>query len=580
MDHWMRRFPPHALHEYALLADGERGVVVGPRGDFAWMCAPRWHDDAVFASLIGGGGVYAVTPVGQRYVWGGHYEEGTLIWHSRWVTTSGELECREALARPADPSTAVLLREIVGLDGTNRVRVVLDPEAEFGKQPMSEISCRDGVWEARVGSLWMRCTGLPEGAMDRSGLVFDLTVPEGMHHHLVVEISDHRPTGPPPDPQQAWARTEESWKRDVPDATGLWARRDVRHSFAVLVGMTSSDGGMSAAATTSLPERAEKGRNYDYRYAWIRDQAMVGQAFAAIDAGPMLEHTVGFVGKRLLADGDGLLPAYTVTGARVPDETQLDLPGYPGASDRIGNHAGAQFQLDAFGEVLMLFAAAARHGALSADHWKAVEIAVQSINSCWQLPDAGIWELDDQRWAHSRLIAASGLQAVAALAPASQRRDWQALGDRVSRSVDEDCLHPTGRWQRAPDDPRVDASLLIPIFRNTSLSPDDPRVQRTVAAVIEDLSDEEFCYRFRHGDTPLPEAEGAFVLCGFHVAMALERLGEHTLAARWFERNRAACGTSGLFTEEYDVQQRQQRGNLPQSFVHGALIEASAALSR
>ena len=77
---------PHVLHEYSLLADGERGILVGPRGDFAWMCFPRWDSSAVFSSLIGGAGVYAITPRG-RSVWGGYYERGSLIWRSRWITS-------------------------------------------------------------------------------------------------------------------------------------------------------------------------------------------------------------------------------------------------------------------------------------------------------------------------------------------------------------------------------------------------------------------------------------------------------------------------------------------------------------
>jgi alpha,alpha-trehalase len=89
---------PQALRDYALLGDGERGAVVGPHGEIVWMCAPRWESDAVFASLVGGEGVYAVTPK-DRFVWGGYYEEGTLIWRSRWVTGEGIVECREALQR-------------------------------------------------------------------------------------------------------------------------------------------------------------------------------------------------------------------------------------------------------------------------------------------------------------------------------------------------------------------------------------------------------------------------------------------------------------------------------------------------
>ena len=137
------QFPLHVLSEYALLADGERGILVGPRGDFVWMCAPRWDSDAVFSSLIGGKGVYAVTPAASSFVWGGHYEPGTLIWHSRWVTTSQVIKCREALARPGDPHTAVALRRILAVDGQTRVHVLLDPHAGFGARPLRDLRRQD-----------------------------------------------------------------------------------------------------------------------------------------------------------------------------------------------------------------------------------------------------------------------------------------------------------------------------------------------------------------------------------------------------------------------------------------------------
>src|ERR1700722_3246747 len=103
---------PQALRDYALLADGERGAVVGPAGEIVWMCAPQWDGDAVFAQLIGGGGSYLVSPKG-RFVWGGYYEEGSLIWRSRWITDDGVVECREALAFPGDPPRLVLLRSVL-----------------------------------------------------------------------------------------------------------------------------------------------------------------------------------------------------------------------------------------------------------------------------------------------------------------------------------------------------------------------------------------------------------------------------------------------------------------------------------
>ena len=118
-------FPPRVLREYAMLADGERGALIGPQGDVAWMCAPRWDSDAVFSNLIGGGGVYAITPTDVRSVWGGYYEPRTLIWRNRWITRHGIVECRQALAFPGDPDRVVLLRRLTGCRGTARLRVLL-----------------------------------------------------------------------------------------------------------------------------------------------------------------------------------------------------------------------------------------------------------------------------------------------------------------------------------------------------------------------------------------------------------------------------------------------------------------------
>ena len=126
------------LREYALLADGERGILVGPRGDFAWMCFPRWDSDAIFSALIGGPGGYAITPRG-RFVWGGYYEPGTLIWRSRWITGDAIIECREALALPARPDRAVILRRVIARHGTARVHVTLDPRAGFGHHPLTSL---------------------------------------------------------------------------------------------------------------------------------------------------------------------------------------------------------------------------------------------------------------------------------------------------------------------------------------------------------------------------------------------------------------------------------------------------------
>jgi GH15 family glucan-1,4-alpha-glucosidase len=605
-------YPPHVLREYALLADGERGALVGPRGDIAWMCAPRWHDDAVFAALLGVESVYSVTPT-DRYVWGGRYEDGTLIWHSRWVTATGIIECRDALAFPGTPDRAVILRRIRAVSGPTRVRVLLAPRAEFGRFGLSGLTHEDGVWTGQCGPLHVRWSGAAdatnagaktpstksrgskshgsksggsrsagsESASTRSGrgqLALEITLAQGEHHDLVLELSSTHFDDAPPEPDLAWESTEHAWQAAVPPMDLTVAADDARQSYAVLRGMTSASGAMVAAATMSLPERADEGRNYDYRYAWIRDQCYAGQAVAACGPLPLLDSAVRFVSDRVLTDGPDLAPAYTVTGGSVPDERALDLPGYPGGRSTVGNWVNRQFQLDNFGEVLLLLAAAARRDRLELDHWRAAEAVVAALQTRWREPDAGFWELDNRHWAHSRLICAAGLRAIGAVAPAAQGSEWVALADAIVADAARDCVHRTGRWQRAPDDERVDASLLLAGIRG-AVDVSDPRTVATVDAVRRELGQEGYVYRFSQDSRPLAEAEGAFVLCGFQLAMATHQQGEHTEAMRRFERNRAACGAPGLFTEEYDVEQRQLRGNYPQAFVHALLIESAQRLA-
>ncbi len=101
----------------------------------------------------------------------------------------------------------------------------------------------------------------------------------------------------------------------------------------------------------------------------------------------------------------------------------------------------------------------------------------------------------------------------------------------------------------------------------------------TLDAVRHELGRQGYVYRFRQDSRALNQAEGAFLLSGFHMAMAVHQQGRHTEAMRWFERNRAACGSPGLFTEEYDIEQRQLRGNYPQAFVHALLIESAKRLA-
>ena len=577
-------FPPQVLGSYAFIADGERGCLIGPRGDVAWMCAPSWDSDAVFASLIGGPGVYAVTP-GASFTWGGYYEAESLIWRSRWVTHAGAIECREALAFPADPDRVVLLRRLISPETPQDVDLVLAPRASFGRDHFRDVHRHGRTWTATTGNAWMRWQG-PEGVhlctdgADPEWRARMLVMP-GEPIDLVLELATRPFDDEPVEPETAWDATAEAWVRERLNLDDTLDPKGASLAHAVMRGLTSAGGGMVAAATTSLPERAEQGRNYDYRYVWIRDQAYAGQAAAAAGGLSLLDGAVRFITARLLEDGPHLAPAYRIDGTAIPDQRSLDLPGYPGGYDLVGNHVNAQFQLDAFGESLLLLAAAASHDRVDPDSFRAAQVAAAAIDARWQEPDAGIWEIDNRLWTHSRLTCAAGLrQAARALGGhgTPDAAQWSALADRIVAATANASTHPDGYWQRSPDDSAIDAALLFPALRG-AIPADDPRSSATLHAVLDQLTQDGYAYRFRHGNLPLAHAEGSFTLCGFATALALHQQGEVLEAARWFERTARCTGSTGIHAEEWDVDEHQMRGNLPQAFVHALHLEAAVRLA-
>jgi GH15 family glucan-1,4-alpha-glucosidase len=236
--------------------------------------------------------------------------------------------------------------------------------------------------------------------------------------------------------------------------------------------------------------------------------------------------------------------------------------------------------LDLFGEILLLLANAASQNRLDADGWRAAEVAIRAITERSHEKESGVWEIGADHWTHSRLICVAGLRAIAEYVPLERQRTASlSLADRLLSKADRTALHPSGRWQRSPTDERVDASLLLSEIRG-AVAPEDPRSVATRQAIVDDLCEDDYVYRYAEPGEPLSQNEGAFLICNFWMSLAYLGCGEMVRGTQYFERTRASCSSSGLFSEEYDVAQRQMRGNVPQSFVHALLIENAAAIGR
>src|SRR5665213_1524795 len=349
-------------------------------------------------------------------------------------------------------------------------------------------------------------------------------------------------------------------------------------------------GGIVAAGTTSLPEKIGGQRNWDYRFCWLRDAtftlyALIGAGFHG-EAQAWREWLV-----RAVAGSPGDLQImYGVAGERRLAEYEVPwLAGYEGSSPvRVGNAAAGQLQLDVYGEVLDALYVARRAGlAASSASWSLECGLIAHLETIWEQPDDGIWEVRGGRkhFTHSKVMA------------------WVAF-DRAIRSVEEFGLDgPVDRWRVVRDAiheqvcdrgfdtsqnsfvqsygaSALDASLLL-IPMVGFLPAQDYRVRGTLSAIEHNLIRDGFVLRYhtREGADGLPPGEGAFLACSFWLAdnyVLQERLAE---AKELFVRLMSLCNDVGLLAEEYDATAKRQLGNFPQAFSHLALINTARNLT-
>ena len=594
------------IGDYGFLSDCHSAALVSRAGSVDWLCLPRFDSPSVFGRLLDdAAGHWSITAAGATDIRRA-YLPTSLVLRTEFTTATGVLVLSDALAlgpgnRGHEIGVAaphLLLRSAECVAGEVDVDVDYVPRPEYGiGRPLLE---RDGTTvTSRGGPDRLVLTG--SHPLEVHGASASARVRLRAGQSLAGALSWDRSWQPPVEPcapeqiRDRLADTREGWQ----SWSALHQRFDgpfaeqVCLAGVVLQGLTfQPTGAIVAAATTSLPEALDAGRNWDYRYGWIRDASLTLRALwvAACpdEAGTFLDWLVGAASTDLRT-GHSLQIMYGVTGEH--DLTERELPhlsGWRGNRPvRIGNGAWNQQQLDVYGELLdAVHTLADQIGALDDAQRRFLIDVADTAAASWQQPDQGIWELrgEPQHHLYSKLMCWVALDraiALAGLLGAEQHvGDWCATREEIATAILTDGFDgQAGAFTQAFGSPVIDASaLMVPIVG--LLPGDDPRVLGTIRAVQDRLRDERgFIRRYEDGSDGFAGTEGAFVMCTFWLAHALALAGQAEEARQVFTTALSASNDLGLMAEEIDPRTGQMLGNYPQAFSHVGLVTAAYAIA-
>jgi GH15 family glucan-1,4-alpha-glucosidase len=608
--HPSRPYPP--IGDYALIGDCRSAALVSREGSIDWCCLPRFDSGAAFGRLLDyeRGGHCSIAPIGDENDWESsrRYLDDTLVLETTFRGRGGQARLLDFFALPDDTDASAnagavqrrrIVRLIEGRQGSVELEIRVAPRFDYGEvRP----------WMRRHGHRLFSAIGGNDGLVvwcdeeleenPEHELVARATVTAGERRRLSLvycppELID---AGGPEesDPASLDRDLEETarWWREWSERLQLSTRDEpgARRSGLVLKALTyAPTGAIVAAATTSLPEAIGAGRNWDYRYAWVRDSSFSARAFAELGAVREADAFRAFIMRSAAGHAEDLQVLYGVGGERRLGQEELGaLKGYRGSSPvRAGNAAAGQRQLDAYGELVNLTWRWHRRGhSPSDDHWRFLVSLIEHAAQSWREPDRGIWEWpgESDHFVHSKVLCWSALDRGIRLADECMRRAptrrWKQARDEVREAIERRGYdRKRGVYAQAFGRPELDAALLL-LPTVEFIAWDDEKMLRTVAAVQEELdAGDGLLYRYRRDDG-LQQREGAFLCCSFWLVECLARAGEITQAREIFDNALAKANDLGLFSEEIDPDSGDLLGNFPQALTHLSHISAATALAQ
>ncbi len=581
-------------HSYSSGIIGNCAFVAHVNKDtnISWLCLPRFDSDFVFGGMLDKerGGEFSILPDGA-YTATQHYLENTNV-----ITT--EIRNEDGIYRVTDFAPRfrlyeryfrplMLIRKIELVSGYPRIKVTCEPVGDNGTRKLQPLIGSNHIEFSGLGQPLRLTTNLSLNYIlnDQYQVLNEtkyLVLTYGIPLEAPLEITA----------EDFLKRTVTYWREWIKTTgfSNIYQQQVIRSSLALKLHQYEDTGAIIASSTTSLPETPMEGRNWDYRYCWLRDAYYILNAFNNIGHFEEAEHYAHFIANLALQDENRYAPLYTITGSPKMNEVVLPLEGYLGNKPvHIGNKASEQVQNDSYGQVLLSllplyidrrFTFAERH---DSSRW--LTSIIDKIEQTIDEADAGIWEFRNttQHHCYTNLFQWAGCKA--AIKMATHIGD-EALVKRAAVLLDmaaqkiEACYDEERRvYTQAIGTRNLDASTLQLIMMNY-LDPSSERARDHLRAVESELkADNGLFYRYIHEDD-FGKPQTTFLFTAFWYVEALACVGRIGEAIERFEELMKYANHVGLLSEDVNAVDGSQWGNFPQAYSHVGLMNAAHRIAK
>ena len=584
--------------DLALIGNCTIGALIDASSEIVWSCLPRLDADPVFCSLLRGEegagqpGLYRVELVDCERSEQAYLENTAILVTRLYDAHGGGIEITDFAPRFRQFgrmfAPTMIVRRVRRLVGSPRIRLVLRPACDYGRS-RPQVTYGSHHLRFIAPDLVLRLTTDASVTAIKEELAFFLrdtvTLVLGPDETIAESVGElgHR----------FLDETVAYWRQFV-RYLGIpfeWQEAVIRAAITLKLNAYDDTGAIVAATTTSIPEAPASGRNWDYRYCWLRDGYFVVNALNRLGATSTMERYLAYVVNIAAGSpGSELQPVYGISGATQLDEREIDsLAGYRGMGPvRVGNLAFRQVQNDVYGSAILTATHVFFDKRLARPGddmlFQRLEMLGAKAAQLWDQADAGPWELRGSARIHTFSsvmcwAACDRLAKVAArIGLADRQRHWNDIAGRIHRGI---CARAWSERRRSFvasfDGDTLDASLLL-LHDLGFLAADDPRFAATVAAIEAELRQGDYVFRYREADD-FGEPQNAFVVCTFWYIYALAALGRLEEARQLLERMLARRNRHGLLAEHIDPRNGELWGNFPQTYSMVGLINAAIRLS-